>query len=278
MNNPINNPLRQFFRRPALYLKLPSNGVGYADGAIDFPDNGELPIYPMTAIDEITSRTPDALFNGIAVTEIIKSCVPAIKDPWKVLSIDLDAILIAIRIATNGQAMEIDSACPACNEESKFDVSLPGLLGTLTPGDYSTPVQLLEDLSIKFKPLNYQQISKASERQFEISKLLTEVERLTDTEERNKKSGELMKILNELSIQILIETIEYIKTPEATVFEKEFISEFLMNCDKKTHNFLKEKNSELRQTTELKPLHIKCSHCGHEHDQSFNINISDFFD
>jgi hypothetical protein len=278
MSNTINNPLRQFFRRPALYLKLPSNGVGYSDGAIDFPDNGELPIYPMTAIDEITSRTPDALFNGVAVTEIIKSCVPSIKDPWQVLSIDLDAILIAIRIATNGQAMEIDSTCPACNEDSKFDVNLSGLLGTLTPGDYSTPVKLMDDLSIKFKPLNYQQISKASERQFEISKLLNEVERVTDIEERNTKSGELMKILNELAIQILIETIEYIKTPDAIVFEKEFIAEFLTNCDKKTHNFLKEKNSELRQTTELKPLHITCSHCSHEHDQSFNINISDFFD
>ena len=50
------NPLRQFFRRPALYLKLPSGGQGYSEGAIDFPDNGELAIYPMTAIDEITSR------------------------------------------------------------------------------------------------------------------------------------------------------------------------------------------------------------------------------
>ena len=278
MSNTINNPLRQFFRRPALYLKLPSNGVGYSDGAIDFPDNGELAIYPMTAVDEITSRTPDALFNGVAVTEIIKSCVPAIKDPWQVSSIDLDAILIAIRIATNGQAMEIDSTCPECKEDSKFDVSLSGLLGTLSPGDYSIPIKLMDDLTIKFKPLNYKQISKASEKQFEISKLLNQVERITEIEERNTKSGELMKVLNELAIEILIETIEYIKTPEATVFEKEFISEFLMNCDKKTHNFLKEKNMELRQTTELKPLHITCTHCKHEHDQSFNINISDFFD
>lgn len=278
MNTTVNNPLRQFFRRPGLYLKLPSNGVGYADGIIDFPDNGELPIYPMTAIDEITSRTPDALFNGVAVTEIIKSCVPAIKDPWKILSIDLDAILIAIRIATNGQAMEIDSTCPKCEEVSKFDVSLPGILGTLTPGDFNTPIKLLDNLTIKFKPLTYQQISKASEKQFEISKLLNDVERIDEIEERNKKTSELMKILNDMSIQILIETIEYIKTPEATVFEKEYITEFLMNCDKKTHNFLKDKNMELRQTTELKPLQIKCTHCGHEHEQSFNINISDFFD
>ena len=277
MSNTTNNPLRQFFRRPGLYLKLPSNGIGYVDGIIDFPDNGELPVYPMTAIDEITSRTPDALFNGVAVTEIIKSCIPAIKDPWQVLSIDLDAILIAIRIATNGQAMEIDSTCPACTEVSKFDVSLPGILGTLKPGDYNTPVKVMDDLLIKFKPLTYKQISKASERQFDIAKLLREVEQISDIEEKNKKSTELMAILNELSFQIMIETIEYMKTPEVTVFEKEFITEFLTNCDKNTHTFLKDKNTELRKTTELKPLEITCSHCGHKHEQEFNINVSDFF-
>ena len=65
------NPLKQYFRRPAVYLKLPSGGLGYPEGTIDMPDTGELPVYPMTAIDEITSRTPDALFNGTAVVEVI---------------------------------------------------------------------------------------------------------------------------------------------------------------------------------------------------------------
>ena len=39
--------------------------------SIDMPENGELPVYPMTAIDEITVRTPDALFNGTAIAELI---------------------------------------------------------------------------------------------------------------------------------------------------------------------------------------------------------------
>ena len=90
------NPLKQFFRRPAVYLKLPSGGLGYPEGAINLPDNGEIPIYPMTAIDEITSRTPDSLFNGVAVVELIKSCVPDIKDPWSVTNVDLDPLLVAI--------------------------------------------------------------------------------------------------------------------------------------------------------------------------------------
>ena len=101
------NPLKQYFRRPGLYLKLPSGGSGYTPADLVLPENGELPVYPMTAIDEITAKTPDALYNGVAITEIIKSCVPNILDPWKITSVDLDAVLIAIRAATSGGEMEL---------------------------------------------------------------------------------------------------------------------------------------------------------------------------
>ena len=76
MNELDNNPLRQYFRRPAVFLNLPTGGESYTEDVIEFPDNKELPVYPMTAIDEITTKTPDALFNGSAMVEIIKSCIP----------------------------------------------------------------------------------------------------------------------------------------------------------------------------------------------------------
>jgi hypothetical protein len=101
------NPLKQYFRRPAVYIKLPSNNKFYKDGVIENTPNGELPVYPMTAIDEITMKTPDALFNGVAMTELIKSCVPNIKDPWAINNVDFDAILIGIKIADGKNEMEV---------------------------------------------------------------------------------------------------------------------------------------------------------------------------
>jgi hypothetical protein len=58
-----NNPLTQYFRQPAIYIRLPSQGKFYPPSALNMPPNGELPILPMTSNDEITYRTPDALFN-----------------------------------------------------------------------------------------------------------------------------------------------------------------------------------------------------------------------
>jgi hypothetical protein len=92
----MTNPLSQYFRQPSIYIKLPSGGQFYPPGALDMPPNGELPILPMTAVDEITYRTPDALYNGVATVDVIRSCVPNIIDPWCIPVIDVDPLLIAI--------------------------------------------------------------------------------------------------------------------------------------------------------------------------------------
>ena len=148
----MNNPLKQYFRRPAIYLKLPSQGKFYPEGTINFTDNGEIPIYPMTAIDEITSKTPDALFNGTAMVDLIKSCAPNIIDPWQMPITDMDPILIAIKIASLGNDMEINSQCPKCSAENTYSVNLSGILSQMKPANYDIDLELGE-LKIKFKPL-----------------------------------------------------------------------------------------------------------------------------
>jgi hypothetical protein len=272
------NPLQSYFRRPALYLKLPSSGVGYSTTAIDMPENGELPIFPMTAIDEITSRTPDALFNGVAVAEIIKSCVPSIKDPWSILQTDLDALLLAIKVASNGNTMEVATVCPSCNEDNKYDVNLTSLLGNYKPGDYSKQLELSADLKIKFKPLTYKKVNEAGSNQFEVQYQLNNIQTMEDSPERDKLSGELIRKMNGLSMDLVLDTIEYVKTPDATVFESVHIKEFLVNCDIKTYTEIRKYSVDLKRTSETKPLDLKCIACSHEYTQPFSINVSDFFD
>ena len=273
----INNPLRQYFRRPSLYLKLPSGTTAYTPDVVDYPETGELPIFPMTAIDEITSRTPDALFNGSAIVDLIKSCVPAIKNPWAITNIDLDAILIGIRAASEGTEMEITSICPACNEDSKYGVNLINILAGFRPGNYDEELKI-NDLAIKFRPLTYKEINQTGNKQFEIQRIFTQLETIEDLNERNRRSTEALQKINLVTIEIIGETIEHIRTPDSFVTEKEFIVDFLQNCDKKTYELIKETNIKLRQSTETKPLQIQCVACNHEYSQPFTLNITDFFE
>lgn len=271
-----NNPLKQYFRRPAIYLKLPSGGKYYPQGTVDIPVNGEVAVYPMTAVDEITTKTPDALFNGSAVVEIIKSCIPSIKDPWEIPLMDLDPILVAIRTATNGNNMDITSTCPACEEEASYGINLGNLLGTLQKGKYDEPL-MLQELSFRFKPLAYKQINRINQIQFEIQTVVMGLDNIEDPNLKKQRSNESMQKLNDLSLSLVSETIESITTPSAVVTEKEFIIDFLKNCEKQTFEELRNYAIKMRQASEIKPLKMKCIHCQHDYDQSLILNPTDFF-
>jgi phage FluMu protein Com len=277
MTLPNNNPLRQYFRRPSIYIKLPSNGVGYSEGVIDMPENGELPVFPMTAIDEISARTPDSLYNGEAVYQIIKSCVPNILNPWVINSVDLDAILIGIKIASSGNDLKITSECPKCKEVNDYSVNLSGALQQLKPGAYDKPLPINE-LEIKFKPLSYREMTDISIKQFEVQRLFNSIENIENEEERVKQGQESLKIITELTMNVISLTIEYIKTPSMIVSEKEFIIDYLKNCDKKDYVTIRDYSNELKSATQMQPMDIKCPDCSNEYKQTIGINVSDFFE
>ncbi len=272
-----NNPLKQYFRRPAVYIKLPSGGVGYSNDVVEIPETGELPVYPMTAIDEITARTPDALFNGTAVAELIKSCVPAIKDPWRINSIDLDSILIGIKAASGGENLELDSACPSCKEVSTYQVNLIGILASLEPGEYNTPLEI-GDLKIKFKPLTYKEINDGAAAQFDVQRIFMNLENVEDQDERNAISHQALENITKVTMELISSAIEYIETPNATVSEKEFIFDFLQHCDRNVYLQVRDYNTMLKQSTEVKPLQMTCSSCETKYEQAFTLNPADFFE
>ncbi len=110
------NPLNKYFRQPAVYVSLPTEG-NYPPTVLEKSQTGEIGVMPMTARDEIKFKTPDALMNGQGVVDVIQSCVPQIKDAWQISNYDLDTILIAIRIATYGETMDINFNVPITNEQ-----------------------------------------------------------------------------------------------------------------------------------------------------------------
>jgi hypothetical protein len=271
-----NNPLKQYFRRPSIYLKLPSGGKMYAPGVVNIPESGELAVYPMTAIDEISSKTPDALYNGTAMADIIKSCIPDIKDPWSINSIDLDAVLIAIKSAAGGDDMSISSECPSCKEVAEYGVNLVGILSQLKSADYEKELTINE-LSIKFRPLSYKEMNEAGTGQMEAQRIFMILEKEENEAVRAEKTQEALKFITDVTMKILSQTITHIRTPNAFVEEKEYILDFLKNCDRESYIAIRDYNANLKAQTEIKPLKIKCIHCQHEYNQQFTLNTSDFF-
>jgi len=273
----MTNPLTQYFRQPSIYIKLPSQGQNYPTSTLNIPANGELPVYPMTAIDEITYRTPDALFNGQATVNVIQSCVPGIIDGWAIPSIDLDTILIAIRIASYGHNMEFGTTCPACGDISDRAVDLRTVLDVLSAADYNTTIKS-GDLEIYFKPLTYKNLHDNNKLQFEQQKLLQMMP--DDTVSDNDKMTALtaaFKKLTEITVQSLALSIVTIKTPGALVNEFEYINDFLKNCDRVLFNQIRDHVVKLREQSEMQPLKMVCPACQHKYEQAITLDMSSFF-
>jgi hypothetical protein len=271
------NPLSQYFRQPSIYIKLPSQGNYYPEGAIEIPQNGELPVLPMTAIDEITYRTPDALFSGQAVINVIQSCIPSIKDAWTIPSIDIDSILVAIRIASYGHEMTFSTTCPNCQNEDEYGVDLRTVLDRMKKPDYTTPIKQ-GDIEIYFRPMTYKNLSDNNKIQFDEQRIFQSLsaEGTVDTTQLTAMSDAL-KRMTEMTVSALSQSVLTIKTPTAMVTEQEYITEFLKNCDSKLFNLIQNYVVEHKAEAEMQPIMITCNSCQNQYEQSITLDMSTFF-
>ena len=272
------NPLAKFFRQPAIYVRLPSQGRNWRPNTIQVPASGEIPVLPMTAIDEISYRTPDALFNGEAVTGVIQSCVPAVKDAWATPGTDLDVLLVAIRIASYGHSMDIGSVCPSCGEDHEFGLDLRTVIDNLKPSDFDQPMTM-GDLTFYFRPLTYREMTNNSLQQFEQQKTLQMVNQSEEIPESEKitRMNAMMKSLVEVTVKAISQSITEIRTPGAIVTEQAHIEEFITNCDRTVFNAIRDFVIKLRESSELRPLEITCPSCSHQYQQIFTLDMANFF-
>ena len=272
------NPLRKYFRQAVIHLRLPSGGKFYPPGTLDLPPNGEIPILSMTAVDEITSRTPDALFNGSAVVNVLASCVPNIKNAWTIPAVDFNALLAAVRIASYGHEMEISSTCPGCGETHPYTIDLRWALDKIQMPDYDTPC-VIGDLNCFFVPMTYQQMNDVSRVQYEDQKLMQVMNSSETTEEEKmQKLGDAFKRITFLTIHSIAQSIGAIKTSSAMVTDTQQIEEFLVNAPKDVFNRIKEHAIRLREATDLPPIDVSCDGCQNEYKQEFTLDMSNFFE
>ena len=271
------NPLQRYFRQPAIYISLPSGGNYYPDGSLDMPPNGEIPIYPMTAMDEITYRTADALFNGSAVVNVIRSCAPNILDPWQMPASDIDAVLIAIRMASYGHELDIESKCPHCEEENDFGLDLRTILEQVKMPDFNSTVKA-GDIEVYFGPLSYSQQNQNAIRQFEDQKMLQVIpdSDLPEQEKLELINAALYK-LGEMTVHAISQSISMIQAGEDIVDNQEHINDFIKNCDKKTFDLLRNKILDLRDQGLIKPLKLNCRSCDKPYETPFTLDVSNFF-
>jgi len=281
------NPLAGHFRSPKLYTALPSLGRYYSSDIVEMPETGELPVYPMTAKDELIMKNPDALLNGEAIAQVVASCIPQIKQPRKLLSNDIDALLIAIQGATYGDDMEVSGTCDKCSEQITSVVSVEGALGTMTKLEDSYKFSTDTGLLVEIKPFSYETSVKAGVANFRSERSLQSVAEITDEVERIHAFNSSFIELSQLNFDIMVDSVASItiQEPEGdniVVDDVNNIRDFLENCESKVGKQIEEFITEISGIGVQKNILMSCEKCGteeepYEFEAQVNFNPVNFF-
>jgi len=275
LTNP--NPLAQYYRQPKIYIDLPSRGEFYPEGTLDLSQDGKYAVFAMTAKDELMFKTPDALLSGQSTVEVIKSCIPAIKDPWQMPSIDVDAALIAIRIATYGEDMEVSSTCPSCEADNEFAINLTNWLAETAQFQYQSVIQL-DELTIHIKPYSYSEITKTNLKTFEQQRIFSVINDDTISDEQKiEMFGESFVKLTAMTVDVIAGCIREIQTPQGSVSDPDMIQEFVNNADKEVFQTISDHITNMKGNGGAKVIPVTCNSCEHNYDMPVTMDQTTFF-
>jgi len=253
------NPLSSYYRQPQIYISLPSGDKYYKDDIVEKTATGEHAVMPMTTLDELKFKTPDSLMNGQATVDVIKSCIPSIRDPWQLVNYDIDTVLIALRIASYGETMDVTAGVPGTNEQMTHSVNLPQQLEVIRSQNMTDSFQIADGLTVTVRPLTYKQVTQAQLKTFEQQKMFAQVQQSDlPVEEKTKRFNDSFQQLSMLNSTLLIENIKSITLPDGTVVENSAqIKQFVDNADAKIIKELEQKLIEIREQGSIKPFTVK---------------------
>lgn len=278
------NPLAGYMRQPKIYIKLPSNGNFWPAKSIALTDNMEFPVYSMTARDELAFKTPDALMNGQAMIDVIQSCMPNIKNAWDIPVIDLDTIMIAIRLATYGEKMGIKHKIPVINEEVEHEVDLRQILDQQRMSTWIDQIAVSEDLIVYVKPLTFRHMNQTSMKAFETNRIMKMVndESIADDKKMEMFNASFSN-LTRITVDLMAESVTKIVAGDEEVVDKKLILEFVHNIDKEIFDIINNHLGDIKTKNQLKPIEFTTTEEQQEagapatYSMPLAFNQSDFF-
>jgi|TARA_R110002074_G_scaffold22542_8_gene68697 hypothetical protein len=275
----MSNPLISAYRKPTLYISLPSGGQ-YYDPKPKLSVDGELAIYAMTARDELISKTPDALFNGEATAALITSCCPDIANATQIPINDLLVILLGIRQASYGRSLDVDVKCPECEEMNMLSLDGARLLGAFATQDHSNKLELDNKFTVHVKPYNLEDRTLLQIQQVKQRKMIDD---LTSEEipegDRADMFGRTFIDIAELTIELIANCIYAVKAPESEeITDSEMIKEWLQSITKADYDVIKERVDELSDSGFNSKFKAQCQSCEHTWETDIDLDIANFFE
>lgn len=272
------NPLSKYFRKPTIYVQIPTGGKFNPE--IDKTLLDEIPILPMTAIDEITMQNPDALLNGEALMTVISSCIPSIPNPRNLCSIDADLLFLAIKYATYGKTITHLHTCTECKEQAEYNIDMNNILEKFPEIHEVDPINH-EDLKIHITPPRIESMTRLALIDVEQQRILQSIQAVGEDEitemELAKQFAISFRKVSKQNVDLLISAIDRIETPDGIVTDEDAIIEFMNNVPA---SVVKDVNDKVKLVTkkpeDLTTFEFTCDACSHKDKINFELNPVNF--
>jgi|TARA_B110000908_G_C10262273_1_gene460263 hypothetical protein len=272
------NPLAGHFRTAKIYFTLPSGGKYYGENCLEMSETGELPVLPMTAKDELALKTPDALLSGQATVDLIQSCIPNIKNAWSMPSLDIDACLIAIRIATYGEHMSISATAPGTTTQVDYTIDLRNVLDRYTNAEFDNKFDA-NGLTCIVRPLSYKEFSQVSMQTFEEQRIFSLVNNdQIEEDEKLKQFNITFNKIRDITLGMVINSVVSIQVGDDVVTARDHITEFLENTDKSFFKALSDHIEVQKKTFEVPPMKVKATEEQIAEGSAENFEVPIIFD
>lgn len=280
----MNNPLSQYYTQPGTFAKLPSGGRYYSTPPVTTSD-GEIEIRPMNAIDELQFQNPDGLLNNDSLVKVLQKTVPGIANANEILKPDLDVLLIALRIVTYGENMDVNTKCrnTECGHEETYQVNLVQMLHSAKPIPEDNSVKL-GDLTVYVKPFTISSQNRLNEYMIDVQRTarMLQKQNIDNDEEaiealRGKMAGALRDSAYEL-FMVASDSIMHIVLPDGTdVKSKEQITEWLTNIKAPDYAKIRDTIGNLSREVVNREFKFKCQKCETENKMQVDFDPANFF-
>lgn len=273
------NPLKQYFRKPGIWIKLPSQGKFYNVKPSELNEMGEIPVFPMTAKDELLVKNADALLNGSAIFQLIKSCVPCIENPEQMPSVDLDAVLVAVKRCTYGENMDVTTVCTNCESKNEIRINVNNLIAGIKVIEEVPPIEHESGIKIFVRPITVKNILDLNWVQYEQIRQIQMAEKkdLDDKQRSDILTNSYEKLTN-MSLKVVAGAIETVLLPDGTtVNDRNMIEEWVKDLSKPEYSKLEKAIMDTNTAGINKEIKVQCEKCQTVYESQLDLNPTTFF-
>ena len=277
----MSNPLISAYRKPALYINLPSNGK-YYDPAPKLSADNELAVYAMTARDELITKTPDALFNGEASIALISSCCPDIPNPRQIPVNDLMVIMLAIRQASYGNDIDVEVTCPQCEHKNQVAINCQVVIDTaMSKNQPNNTININDGFEVVLNPYSLEDRNTIQIQQIKQVKMIEGLQNQElDDQTRQDLFGKTFVEMAELTVDLVTNCVASVRAPGSEsepVSDKSMIKEWLKTITSADYELIKNTVEDLSNGGINNEFNVVCESCNNRWKTEVELDITNFF-